>query len=192
MTDGKTLEVSLRLDSLDDLFVRPETLPWSRHYSGHAEQPALEYIVGQLVAEPSYRHVNAVFEVPADQVGQHFNDDVRAAVQRWAAARIEEHSRVIAATAARGIRVLASGILLFVLALGLSKIAGDQSGELADTLSRGLEVFAWVTLWFPLETLVFGMWQPRLDRRAAGAIGRMSFDLVPHSSPSPSRLQAPQ
>ena len=182
VADAKTLALSLRLDTLDDLFIKPETLPWSSHYAAHSTQPVLEYIAEELTSKSSYRHVTAVFEVPADQAGQHSTEDVRAAVKRWAAARLGQHDRVISAIATRGVRFLAFGILLFAVALGLSKIIGDRSGDLADTLSRGFEVFAWVSLWFPLEVLVFGMWQQRLDRRATKAIGLMSVELAPYPS----------
>jgi hypothetical protein len=65
---------------------------------------------------------------------------------------------------------VAVGIVAFVLLIALSRVVGDFDGDVdgqcPDTLSRGLEVGAWVVLWFPLDTLIFSSWQFRLDRHA--------------------------
>ncbi|MFV1989528.1 MAG: hypothetical protein ACC652_02170, partial [Acidimicrobiales bacterium] len=52
------------------------------------------------------------------------------------------------------------------------------NGDLGDTVTRGLEVAAWVVLWFPIDLLVFAAWQFRLDGRAYRIVHDMEIRLT--------------
>lgn len=177
---GSTIyETTLRLSTLDDLFEAPKLSPFSTDYGLHSGGPALDFIADEIYANSSYRQVRTVFEVPATELERVGDADLGAAIERWADTKRHAIEHDIDATNWRGIRWLAVGLIAFVVLIASSRMTGQLDGGVADTLSRGLEVGAWVVLWFPLDTLVFSGWQFRLDRRAYRLIREMQVTVRP-------------
>lgn len=153
-----TYEVTLELTSVDDLFSRPDIDPLDPRYGDHSPTSALEFIANEIYSNGSYRAARATIVVPDVE----FRDvaDLSAAVRRWASARARVHEHDVAAARWRGTRGLLSGVSLFVVLIALAQIAGDDGDDLVSTLAKGLEVAAWVVLWFPIDTLVVDLATP--------------------------------
>lgn len=178
MSSRRTYEATLRLTTVDDLFGPPDLSPLSPDYDVHSDGPALQYIADEINANGSYRNVRASFELPASELESNSKLDVEDAVRRWAATRLRGVQHDVAATRLRGLRSLVAGLLLFAVLISLSRVLGQDGDGVDDTISKGLEIAAWVALWFPLDTLVFTVWQLRLDRRAFRIVGDMELSLT--------------
>lgn len=176
MPHSHTYETVLELTRVDDLFDAPGLSPMDERYRDHSDMPALEFIADQIYANASFKSASATFIVPGPM--GHTVDDVRAGVGRWASAKALSQEQDVRAMRWRGWRSLFSGLLVFVVLIGLSQLIDDQRDDILDTLATGLEVAAWVVLWFPLDTLIFSVWQHRLDKRAYSVISRMEIELV--------------
>jgi hypothetical protein len=157
---------SFRLNSLDDLFDASSLTPLSADYADYSDGPVLQFIADEIYANSSYDSAAVTIELPAAESGRTSEAETQAAVRRWASAKLRSVEHDVAATRWRGWRSLLAGVVLFAVAIGLSRLMDDATGDLADTISRGLEVAAWVVLWFPIDMLLFSVWQFRLDRRA--------------------------
>lgn len=176
MPRNHNYEAVLELTAVEDLFEAPCISPMDRRYRQHSSMPALEFIADHIYANGSYRSARATFIVPGplDRTAA----EVQAGVQRWASAKAVSQDHDVRAMRWRGWRSLMTGVLLFIVLIGISQIIDDQREDILATLATGLEVAAWVVLWFPLDTLIFSVWQHRLDRRAYSVISKMEIDLV--------------
>lgn len=176
MARQHTYEAVLELTAFEDLFHAPNLSPMDDRYGNHSGMPALEFIADQIYANGSYRSANVTFVVPGPVART--TDEIRAGVERWASAKALSQNADVRAMRWRGWRSLLLGLVLFAVLIGASQILDNPRGDILDTLSTGLEVAAWVVLWFPLDTLIFSVWQHRVDHRAYSIIGRMEINLV--------------
>lgn len=176
MPRTNTYEAVLELTAIGDLFDAPSISPMDPRFGDHSGTPALQYIADQIYANASYRSAKATFVVPGPE--EHTLDEVRSGVVRWASAKAAGQEQDVRAMRWRGWRSLLSGLLLFVVLIGVSQLIDDQRDDILDTLATGLEVAAWVVLWFPLDTLIFSVWQHSLDKRAYSIITRMEVDVA--------------
>lgn len=181
--DSQTYEAVLELTGVEDLFRAPRMSPMDERFGDHSAMAALEFIADQIYANGSYRSARATFIVPGPL--DHTLEEVRAGVQRWASARALDQETDVRAMRWRGWRSLLSGLVLFVVLIAISQVVGDPDNEILDTLATGLEVAAWVILWFPLDTLFYSVWQHRLDKRAYSIISGMEVSLVETPGGSP-------
>lgn len=175
MGDRRLYETTLELISLDDLFQAPMLSPFDPRFGDHSTMPAIEFVADEIYAGGSYRAARARFVVsdPIDRTA----DDVKEAIRRWASARAVGLGHDVRATRWRGWRSLVTGLVLFVVLIGIAQIVAEQSDDILATLAEGLEVAAWVVLWFPLDTLIYSVWQHRLDRRSYAVVRDMEIEL---------------
>ncbi|MEQ6899666.1 hypothetical protein [Nocardioides sp. YIM 152588] len=181
----RTYAVRLELTSVDDLFAAPSIDPFDPRYGDHSDRPALDFIADEVYSNGSYRAATATFVVPDPERAD--LDEIRAAVRRWSSARARSARQDASAMRWRGLRSLVSGLLLFAVLILASKLLESDTDGVAATLSTGLEVAAWVVLWWPLDTLLWSVWQHRLDRRAFEVVRDMDVRLEaagPRAAPS--------
>jgi hypothetical protein len=81
--------------------------------------------------------------------------------------------------------VLAWGFLAVLVLNGLANQLDESSDDVLQALSAGLQVAAWVTLWVPVNLLVYDRWYLRRDRDAADRMLGMEVRVVPAPPVSP-------
>lgn len=176
MADRSIYATTLELTGLDDLFRAPDISPFDDRYRDHSRMPALEFIADEVYANSTYRAADVTFVVP--EVEGRSIDEVRGAIGRWASAHARGHGHDVTATRWRGLRSLIVGVVGFAVFIALSQAIGDGGDDLLSTFAKGLEVLAWIVIWFPLETLIYSVWQHRLDRRSFQVVRDMQVTIT--------------
>ncbi|MGH7912364.1 MAG: hypothetical protein ACREOV_11635 [Candidatus Dormibacteraceae bacterium] len=148
-------ELTLRIESIDDLFQAPEP-----HLFARAQRivSGIEELLLQLDAGRIPKHLRTTFLVgaaaaPVDAA------EIEGALRQYCALRLRDVELRLRAHRREGLSLLGLGTVLFVLGVGLSAefLQSRWPALIQDLLGDGIFlVLAWVGLWFPLDHLVFG------------------------------------
>ena len=178
------LRSELRLPTLDALFAPPDLTPFSPDFERYSYESGMEYLAYLLYADRRLKTVQATFIVPDQELSSTTHDDVQAAIERWTAAKIEATHIEVRADATRGRRALLIGIGVLVTLLLIARWVAsiNNEGFVALTLITGLQIGAWVALWFPIQKLVWDTWTHRNDRIVYERISSMTFELTADST----------
>ena len=178
MSDGRVLETTLELDTIDELFVAPTISPLSVNYRPHSHTSAIEFIAGQLQANTSVKRVKATFVVPSAEAARAAGLDLPGAIRRFSAAKLGDTEQGLHGIYWRGRRALAMAIAALSLFIGLGTIVHGYGGLLPEIVAEGFFVAGWVALWVPLEMWFFHVWRHRLDRRIWQAVSDMEVTVA--------------
>jgi hypothetical protein len=83
-----------------------------------------------------------------------------------------------------GLKALQVGVLFLAICLVLAAaIAGSNvaPGSFGDVLTQGLTIVGWVSLWRPVEILLYKWWPLWRDVRVYDYIQRMDISIQPRS-----------
>lgn len=164
---ARAATVSVRVRNLAQLFNSLDASPfWDRDLDAHAASFIEEEFIENPTAEVWHLHVHA-------SEGADLTGDVQPAVEHYytrmahsAALELREHLRL-------GQLALLGGLGIFLFSMGARTILEHVVLHgLSRLLDQGLIILAWLALWHPVETLVYG-WVPlyrkrRLYQRLAG------------------------
>lgn len=179
MAGKKIYEITLKLNSKEELFKKPEITPFSQDYQIYSYTSGIEFISDELYADTSCEGVHLTLRLPQSETVAGLEQDVKAAVKRYCGGRLKDVEHDILATRWRGIRALTvSFIALFVL-IGASKLIDDDNSLILQIISEGLSIAGWVALWFPLELLTFTVWQHRLEKKIYTLLMEMDVTITP-------------
>ena len=178
--DRTCLSVELRLPNVAALFETPDLTPFSPEYHRYSYESGMEYLAYLLYADRRLKTVEANFIVPDQELSSTAHHDVQEAIGRWTAAKIEATHIEVRADATRGRRALLIGIGVLVVLLLLARWVAsiDNEGFVPLTLITGLQIGAWVALWFPIQKLVWDAWTHRNDRIVYERLSNMTFNLA--------------
>lgn len=157
--------ITLDLNTIDELFGEPAADPWqpeSRHRSG------IDEIMAKLRARPLREETGLTIRLPGQAVDGDLPGRVRAAIDRYCAARIAADEDEVTAINQEGrrdfiISIVAVVGLLLAIALLLSALSLD--GPLASAIVGWAGIASWAILWNPVDTFVWGRRGFRQDIR---------------------------
>lgn len=186
MTDRRSvrkaaiLRIELRLPTIAALFDTPDLTPFSPEFHPYSYTSGMEYLADRLYADRRFKEVEATFVVPRDEFSSTVHESVHAAIRRYAATKIEATNIKARADAIRGRRAMFLGVAALVILLLIASWVSDATGGgfAPDTVVTGLEIGAWVALWFPIEKLFWGAWTHRNDRLVYGRLRDMRFTIT--------------
>jgi hypothetical protein len=173
---AEVYNVILQLGDIEHLFTKPDVSPLSDDYREYSYTSGVEFIADELYANSSYNRVDATVILPVDRVEPGLEDQVREGVRRYCRGRLKYYEHDILATRWRGVRALLFAIVALFVFIGAAKLIYSDDNVLLQIISEGLAVVGWVALWFPLESLIFKLWEHRLDRKVYSLL--MDMDLV--------------
>lgn len=174
----RLLEVRLTLGSPSELFVARNVDPLAEDYPPHGDVSGVEHVVNEFYAEPRYDAIAIEIALPIGEITPGIDDTISTAIGRWSRARRRDADEEVRASRWRGRRTLAAAFVALFVFIGLSRILGSFDNLILEILSEGLSIAGWVALWFPLEVLMFNVWQHRLDRRAYEILGDADISVV--------------
>jgi hypothetical protein len=162
------MEVSVRLRDARELFEQPERSPLDPDYEPWCVVPAAEYLVQVFRGDGG---ATAVVETPDAEPAQ-------AALQRYAAARVDELTREIQGEVRHALWSLVPTGTVFALTLALSRWADSSSSHwISGTISEALVVIGWVVFWAPVAILGTDIWTLLGRRRAYRALASRRADV---------------
>jgi hypothetical protein len=155
MAEQSPQVISLSLTSPEEMFVLAPADLFSEYRNF---MTGLEYCISVLRSRRTNGPVRIELALPADQIADGVDQQIRGTLNRYCDHRIAYNQRERRAVRLDGLFSLWIGlpivVLGFVLVIVKSSIVG--SGVNANlVLDSGGWVLVWVGLWFPLDTLLF-------------------------------------
>jgi hypothetical protein len=181
----RDLELTLPLRSVEHLFAAPELDPFSPEYEMYGEKPGIETIAGVLHAEQGVRHVQAILELPPDTIDAGLERRVAEAIARYCRVKIGELDIELLRLRRYGIRALAIGLVAVLVLNTITHPLESSDNPILELISQGLQIASWVTLWFPINVLVYDQWYSRRDQRVYADMLLMDVTVVPNPSLQP-------
>jgi hypothetical protein len=173
---GRYQEVIIPLEDITHLFVVPDFDP----YSDRATYASgLDTILTALRSKSLRKKTRAILVLPTQVITEGLESTVKQAVIRYCDFKIQEAKSELAATLWQGTKALQSGVVFLVVCLALAALVDASTlipRILGNFLSEGLTIVGWVSLWRPVELLLYEWWPLWRNRRVYEYIGKM--DLV--------------
>lgn len=176
--------IVLELSNIRYLFVPPDFDPFSQKETEFMGEPAFMRIVKRL--EPGWARrkekLHLTIKIPADQLKPNLNQEVHAAIQRMGNAKINDNKMKLRNLRWRGLRALPFSFIFLAFCLGLGKLLGGGILTfIPDTLqavfSEGFTIIGWVSLWDPVETLLFDPIPIRRENEVLEYVMDMDIDI---------------
>jgi hypothetical protein len=165
--------------AVEDLFTAPDLDPFSPDYETYGEKPALEAIGALLHAERRVRQVNTTFELPPEAIDDALERRVTEAIARYCRVRIAELDLELLRIKRYGLRALLFGLIAVFALNALSRPLDSSDDPILGLISQGLQIAAWVSLWFPINVLVYDRWYSRRDQRIYTQMLLMGVSVLP-------------
>lgn len=156
--------ITLELGDLADLFEAPAF--------DVDDPPALlgsgmDELTAEVEAALPHAPTHLDIVVPAAAVAADADERVRAAIARWCDLHERDARRQARAARRDGLRVFPVGLAVLAIGLGLEQLfrTSGLSAGIRDYFANGLFlVAAWVALWHPIESVLYG-WRPAARTR---------------------------
>lgn len=173
-------EFTLKLDNITHLFKEPEFdlfMPQKNSTSG------IERIVSALKPTSLSDKVKTTIFLPDHQLSENIEKLIVEALRRYCNEKIEQISNDIASLRGQGIRALQRGLLFLAVCLVISTLFDNV--EYLPTLvhrflNEGFLIAGWVSLWYPIELLLYE-WSPlKRQKKIYEMIKKMEVKVTTH------------
>lgn len=181
-TDAADNELIVAVNSVDQLFNAAPINPFSEKPVDVRGEAGLDYLVRRLQAHrQDWQHTRLLVRLPSDQLTPDLQPRLSEAVHRYCRAKIEDNSLAIHLTRSRtsiGLGILSAIVIVaFVVAyLLFTYVFPEASPVIQGIVVATISLFAWVTLWDPLEALIFNPIEPQRENRILRHV--MELELV--------------
>lgn len=174
------LEITLRVPSLENLFVAPSLSPFSPDYETYGDLSGVDAIAARLRGETPRSRVVVTLELPHEVVEPSLEQRTAEALARYCHVKLKALDRDIREVTRHGTRALLLGLLAVLVLNGVASSLETSGGSLLETVAEGLRVTAWVILWVPISLLVYDRWYYSRDRRSTAGWKTWRSKLPPH------------
>jgi hypothetical protein len=161
MAISSTKDMAISVATPDQLFNPPAINPFSEKEVEVLGESGLTYIVRQLQAHRrDWRDMRLLIRLPPDQITPNLQPRLAEAVRRYCRARIEDNLLEIRLTRFRssvGLGILSAIVVVSIGAAYLlfTTVFAGASNVIQAIVAATISLFAWVSLWDPLEALIF-------------------------------------
>lgn len=188
MTNPPTQDIIIRLDTIDQLFNAPDINPFSEEEVDVLGEPALLRAVRRLLAHgvKNWEGMRLILELPADQITPELEQQTNQALRRYSDAKIEDNHLKIRLSRTRSLiglgLVTAVSILLIAFTIFLfTNVYTRASDTVISVVASCVSVFVWVSLWGPLDRLLFDWVQPHWENNILRKLPTLDIILRPKS-----------
>ena len=188
MANTLARDLIIRLDTIDQLFNQPDINPFSDDEIYVLGEPALIRAIRRLLARRvrHWEEMRLVIELPADQITPGLENQTEQALRRYSDAKIEDNHLTIRLSRARsllglGIVIIISILVILLAYFLLTSVFPRTSDTVKALIASSLSVFVWVSLWGPLEKLLFDWVQPHMENNILRKIPTLDIVIRPKS-----------
>jgi hypothetical protein len=181
-------DIVIRLDSIDQLFNEPEVNPFSEEEIDVLGEPALIRAVRRLLAQRirDWEGMRLILELPADQITPGLEQETEKALRRYSDAKIEDNHLTIRLSRTRsliglGIVTVISILVIAITYFLLTSVFPRTADSVKALVASSVSVFVWVSLWGPMEKLLFDWVQPHMENRILHKIPSLDIVIRPKS-----------
>jgi hypothetical protein len=188
MTTPPTQDIIIRLETIDQLFNAPDINPFSEEEVDVLGEPALLRAVRRLLARRirSWEGMRLILELPEDQITSGLDKRTEEALRRYSAARIEENHLTIRLSRTRSLIGLGMVTAISVVVIGIAyflftNVFPRASDNVVGIVTACISVFVWVSLWGPMEKLLFDWVQPHMENNILRKLPTLDIIIRPKS-----------
>jgi hypothetical protein len=159
MPDSGYYDITLKLGNIKHLFQEPEFDPFLPQQNSRS---GIDAIASELKPTSLNCKLRTTILLPNNQLSEHLEQATIEALQRYCSDRIEQTTNDLASLRGRGFRALQRGLLFLAVCLLLSTLFDELKsfpGLIRRFLSEGFLIAGWVSLWHPIELLLYE-WGP--------------------------------
>jgi hypothetical protein len=168
---------TLPLRDLYDLFSAPSVDPSATDFSeDYLCEPGIDHLFSHLRGRRLPKRGQLLLVVRPGVVQRDLACKARRAIDRYCRHKILESKRTLNELLWIGLKALQVGVLFLIICLVLAAaIAGSNvaPGSFGDVLTQGLTIVGWVSLWRPVEILLYEWWPLWREVRVYDYIQRM-------------------
>jgi hypothetical protein len=172
------VDIALPLRSADDLFETPEVDPFSADFERYGDRPGVETIAGVLRVERPVGHVRTVVQLSPGTVDSSAEPRTVDAVRRYCRVKTADLDQELREIRRYGSWALVLGFVAVLLLNGIARTLDSSDDNTLQAISQGLQVASWVTLWFPINLLVYDRWYARRDQAIYRQMLEMDLSVV--------------
>ena len=151
-------DFTLHLDNLGQFFSVPEPDPFVPHARF---DPGIDTIIGELKPKALIRQVRTTIVLPPNQIKPDAETQLREALVQYCRHRIRQNRQDLISLRWQGIKALQNGLIFLGTCLLLSTLF-ENAEALQDWVRRlgseGFLIAGWVSLWHPIEILLYEWW----------------------------------
>ena len=134
-----------------------------------------------------------VLLMPKEKITPGLSKECEAALDRFTATKIRDNQNAMAAIRRRGLLMIPYAMIFLIGSVGLGALFGTEiipgiPSVWAQVLSEGLFIVAWVAMWGPLDTLLFGRFPFRIENQALRALEKTAIEVRPIENAFPGKL----
>jgi hypothetical protein len=188
MENQPSRDIIFRLESIDQLFNAPDVNPFSEEEVDVLGEPALLRAIRRLLAHrvKNWKEKRLVLELPSDQITPGLEKQTEEALRRFSAAKIEDNRLKIRLSRVRSLIgvgiVTLIAIVLIALTYYLFTVAFPRTDDSIKALVAScVSVFVWVSLWGPMEKLLFDWVQPHMENNILRKLPELDIIIRPKS-----------
>lgn len=182
----RDLEIALPLRTIDDLFAEPSHDPFAPDYERYGDSAGVDTIAGVLHVERRVSRLRTAVELAAEAVDPELERRTAAAIRRYCDVKIAGLEHDLKQIRRYGTWALGVGAVAVLVLNAIANPLDSSNDDLLQLISTGLQIAAWVTLWFPINLLVYDRWYARRDQ----AIYRKMLEMEIAVAPAGTRLEA--
>ena len=160
----RQVAITLPLRTIGDLFAPPEADPFSDSYERYADKPGVDAIAAVLHAERPISDVRVTVELGDDEPDEAKTRQALEAIRRYCRIRIADLDYDLRLIRKHGVWALVVGAAAVLVLNAVANPLESSDDGLLQLIAEGLQIAAWVTLWFPINLLVYDRWYARRDQ----------------------------
>ena len=188
MTDTLTRDLVIRLESIDQLFNAPDINPFSEEEVDVLGEPALLRAVRRLLSHRvrNWEGMRLVLELPPDQITPGLEQQTEQALRRYSDAKIEDNHLTIRLSRTRSLIGLGIVTVIAILVIAaayflMTNVFPRTSDSVKALIASSISVFVWVSLWGPMEKLLFEWVEPHMENNILRKIPTLDIVIRPKS-----------
>jgi hypothetical protein len=168
-------ELILQLADVQELFAPPDFDPFDRQARFDS---GIDRLIDDLKPTALIRKVRTTIVLPADRIEAGLENKIRGALERYCQHKIRQNQRELSSLRWKGVKALQNGLIFLAACLLLSTAA--ENGEflpefLRRFLGEGLLIVGWVSLWHPVEVLLYEWWSPSRENQLYNRLRQMDL-----------------
>ena len=174
-------DIVLKLDNIKHLFKEPDFDLFTAQTDSSS---GIERIISELKPTSLTGKVRTTISLPNHQLAENLEQSIIDALQRYCNTKIEQITNDIASLRGQGIRALQRGLLFLAVCLVLSTLF-DRVEHLPTLVHRflneGFLIAGWVSLWYPIELLLYEWGPYRRQKQIYEMIKDMEVKVTTHN-----------
>lgn len=188
MSAQSTRVISVSVTTLDQLFNAPSVNPFSDKEIEVRGESGMAYLLRQLQGHRrDWRDLHFEVRLPSDQIATGLQVRLSQAVRRYCQARIESNAldiHLIRVRSSTGLGILLAIVAVLIAAVYLlfTQVAPETPQAVQFVVAATLSLFAWVSLWDPLEALLFNPLEPMRENRLLRRVMELDISVEPDAS----------